>query len=274
MDNKHSGGLKARIFAALVLAPPVLAAFFFGSPWFEALVVLASAILAWEWSRICRAGSAAGIADYTVIAAVIASVALGAAGRYDLAFVVTAIATAGGYFLSLRQGVGSAVWLASGVPYVVVPCLALVWLRVDIPSGREIVLWVLLIVWATDIGAYAFGKMIGGPKILPSVSPKKTWAGLIGGMICAGAIGALMAWVMGGSEAIFTVIVLSAAMAVLSQAGDFFESALKRRFGAKDASNLIPGHGGLMDRVDGLLAVSVAVALIKISGLDGGIPWL
>ena len=110
-------------------------------------------------------------------------------------------------------------------------------------------------VWGTDVGAYFFGRAIGGPKLMPAVSPKKTWAGLAGGMAVAAGAGAVAASF--GEEEVFRLMAASAALAVVAQAGDLFESNLKRRGGAKDSGNLIPGHGGLLDRIDGFLAVSL-----------------
>jgi phosphatidate cytidylyltransferase len=123
-------------------------------------------------------------------------------------------------------------------------------------------LWVLGVVWATDTGAYIAGRRIGGPKLAPRVSPNKTWAGLFGGIAAAGLVGLAAAALVAGVSP-WIAAPLSAALAIVEQAGDLFESAVKRRFGVKDSSNLIPGHGGVLDRVDGLLSVSLAVAALS-----------
>lgn len=219
------GDLGVRIVSALVLAPPVLAAVYYGSPAFEFMVAIAVVLMAWEWNRLC--------------------------------------AGAGNRFL----------WRAAGVLAIGLPCLALVWLRRDPDFGRQIVFWLFALVWATDIGAYAAGKLIGGPKLAPRISPAKTWAGLIGGVGCAGAVGAVAAVLM-GSGAMVAFVALSACLGAVSQAGDLTESWIKRRFRVKDASNIIPGHGGMLDRVDGLLAASAAVALIDLGIEDGLLAWL
>ena len=162
-------------------------------------------------------------------------------------------------------------WAALGVLYLVVPCIALIWLRWEPAVGREVVVWLLAVVWATDIGAYGFGRAIGGPKLAPRFSPKKTWAGLIGGMAAAAAIG----WGLAASFAIGDPVGLALAaslLAVLGQIGDVSESAIKRHFRVKDSSGLIPGHGGLLDRVDGLLAVA-PVAALALLVTDGGMVW-
>lgn len=146
---------------------------------------------------------------------------------------------------------------ALGAPYVVIGCAAL-WVLAAGPEGRTALFYVVLAVWATDIGAYAAGRAIGGPKLAPRLSPKKTWAGLIGGMTAAALAGAGVALAAGGP--IVAAAALAAALAVVGQAGDLFESWSKRRAGVKDSGRLIPGHGGLLDRIDGLLAAAPAFA--------------
>ena len=148
-------------------------------------------------------------------------------------------------------------WLAGGLLYVGAGAAALFVVREAM--GFAGALWLMATVWATDIGAYFAGRSIGGPKIAPAISPSKTWAGLGGGMVAA----ALVSWGIGkwsGSDA--GLYLLGAPMAVLAQAGDFFESWMKRRAGVKDSSNLIPGHGGVLDRLDGLLPVAIAIGAI------------
>jgi phosphatidate cytidylyltransferase len=157
-----------------------------------------------------------------------------------------------------------------GMPYIAVPSAALVWLR-PLPDGFQTVLWLLCLVWATDIGAYAAGRTIGGPKLMPRVSPKKTWAGLIGGVVSAAAVGAGVAAWLGLSALGFAVV--SGGLAVVSQAGDLFESWVKRRFDVKDSSNIIPGHGGVLDRVDGVLPVAVVVAALAWVQGGGILTW-
>jgi phosphatidate cytidylyltransferase len=164
------------------------------------------------------------------------------------------------------EGASNPLWPAAGVAYVGAPCLAMVWLRALPGDGLVTLLWVLALVWATDTGAYIAGRGIGGPKLAPRISPNKTWAGLVGGIVAAALIGGAAALLIQNAAGWITVPV-SAALAVVEQAGDLFESGVKRRFGVKDSSRLIPGHGGVLDRVDGLLAVSLAVAaLIGMAG--------
>lgn len=208
--------------SAFLLAPPVLAAVYFGAPFFDILVGIAVLIMAWEWNRLCS---------------------------------------------------GRRIWLAAGALIILVPSISLIWLRADAQFGRQTVLWLFAVVWAMDSGAFAFGKLIGGPKLLPAVSPMKTWAGLIGGIACAGAVGAATAVVVGDKD-MAPLAAFSAATGAVSQGGDLAESWVKRRFGVKDVSNIIPGHGGLLDRIDGLMAAAAAVALITLAGGGSILSWL
>jgi phosphatidate cytidylyltransferase len=151
---------------------------------------------------------------------------------------------------------------AFGVPYVGASCVALTWLREEPRIGLFLILFLLLTVWANDIGAYVVGKGIGGPRLAPSISPAKTWAGFWGGMIAAGVVGGLMALAVEARQPL-ALGALGALLAVVGQGGDLFESALKRRYKVKDSGQLIPGHGGLLDRIDGLVAAAPVLALFQ-----------
>jgi phosphatidate cytidylyltransferase len=163
-------------------------------------------------------------------------------------------------------------WTALGSLWVTVPCICLLWLARGEPYGRATLLWVIAVVWATDIGAYVIGRTLGGPLLAPSWSPRKTWAGLAGGAVCAAVAG----WVTTAWLAIspaLPLVLLSAGLAIVEQFGDLAESFAKRRFGVKDSSGLIPGHGGLLDRLDGLLAVVPVVALLTLIDGRSVITW-
>lgn len=149
-------------------------------------------------------------------------------------------------------------WKLAGVAYVAVPCASLIWLRNvmiegDIAAGTHIVLYIILVVVATDIGAFFAGRRIGGPKLAPKISPNKTWAGLGGGVVSAAVVGGISAMFTPYPPSIIACMDLAALLALVSQGGDLFESWLKRRVGIKDSGTLIPGHGGILDRVDGLV---------------------
>jgi phosphatidate cytidylyltransferase len=265
------GSLRLRVVSALVLAPPALAAVWFGGIWLGLLTLVAAGLMGWEWSRLCNEGRLGG-EGAAVVAAILIAVLAAVAGRFGAALLVALVGAALAFLLCRQLGRPSPRLLAGGVLYIALPCIALLWLAGAPSDGRATILWVLALVWATDIGAYAFGRTFGGPKLAPRVSPKKTWSGLLGGLFCAALAGIAAAFAV-GAPAPLTVLLVSAGLAVVEQFGDLAESAVKRRFGAKDAGTLIPGHGGLLDRLDGLLAVAPAVALLSLVGGGGVLTW-
>ncbi len=268
--DKPGSGLQSRLLAALVMAPPVLGAVYLGPPFLDILVLIGLAVLSSEWARLCdhqRKGLTLWIMVLAALAALLAARVLEpAAGLGVLAAGAAVMALIG------RRTDGAPRLLFMGAVYLPLACYCFLWLR-DQPEGRALAFWVMTAVWATDIGAYVAGKTIGGPKLLPSVSPKKTWAGLIGGMAAAGLLSYLAALIVEPWNGL-TLMLLGCLLAVVSQVGDFFESGLKRHFGVKDASSLIPGHGGLLDRVDGLLMASLGAALFVFLSRGGGHGWL
>jgi phosphatidate cytidylyltransferase len=251
--------LKPRILSGVALACLVLGLVYVGSTPFAGLVLVIVLLMSWEWSRIVR-GTATDAPLLVHAAAAAAAVVLAAKGLAAPALLAVVI----GAFL---------VWLlcfgfneqvsALGVVYVGVPAVVLLWLRADEPYGLPAVLFLLLIVWTTDTFAYFGGRLIGGPKLWPSISPNKTWAGLITGVAASAIAGALFAAFL--KEAAVAMLAFSGlVLGLVAQAGDLAESALKRRFGVKDASSLIPGHGGVLDRVDGLVFAATAAALVAL----------
>ena len=165
-------------------------------------------------------------------------------------------------------------WLIAGVFYIGIPSFALIYLRNQEPLGFETVLWVFVLVWAADTFAYATGRLCGGPKLAPAISPKKTWSGLIGGISGAGAVGYITALAL-DHNSVIPLLLISASIGALSQGGDLVESWIKRHFGKKDAGSIIPGHGGLFDRVDGLLVAALATALTGIITSKGSVlTWV
>lgn len=163
-------------------------------------------------------------------------------------------------------------WLIAGAFYIVLPCWALLSLRAESVHGMETLFWLLAVVWAADTGAYAFGRLIGGPKLAPVISPNKTWAGLVGGIGMAAIIGVGTALLL-DHKAVLTLAGWSALIGAISQAGDLIESWVKRHFGVKDTGSIIPGHGGMLDRVDGLLAAALGVAIIGAIGMGSILTW-
>ena len=269
-----------RLIAALVLAPPVLAATYYGGYYFNLMVGLAAFLLSWEWNRLCGRGM--GVLAMLVTTGSICAVILTSMGSLSQGLLLIAVCSGAilGFTYLIRYATGSAWqafgirpgWLAVGLVYIGVPCAALVWLRAR-EDGQEIVFWMFALVWAVDIGAYIVGRLVGGPKLAPSVSPNKTWAGLIGGIFCAALIGAEAAEYL-NLPRFAPLIVFSAGMAVIEQGGDLVESWIKRRFSVKDMGSIIPGHGGLFDRVDGLLAVACATAIVAAVAEGNLFQWL
>lgn len=250
--------LGVRILWALILAPPVLGALYFGPPYSDALMLVAGAVAAWEWARLCGRG-ALGAPGAIVIGAVVAVVVAAILREYSVAGWLTAVGAMGATVAASRDRQAPALWYGLGVAYLAAACLAFLWLRAEPDVGRAVVLWLVAVVWATDTGAYLVGRTLGGPKLAPSISPGKTWAGLFGGVGAAALVG-LFVVVLRGQGNAAALVGASMALALVAQVGDLFESSLKRRFGAKDSSDLIPGHGGLLDRIDGLLAAALALA--------------
>lgn len=232
--------------------------------------VMAQAVSENDPSAVKPALGGSGLIKRVISAAVLLPLAVAAAWFGDAAFLVL-VALAGLLMLwewqrlprlCSEKGWSSnpLLWGAVGLLYIGLPCLALIWLRDQSGHGRHIVFWLFCVVWATDTGAYFAGRAIGGPKLIPSISPNKTWAGLLGGMVCASFVGGLVAAINPVLPA-FALAGFASLVAVVSQAGDFTESGIKRSFGVKDASQIIPGHGGVLDRLDGLLFAAPFVAL-------------
>jgi phosphatidate cytidylyltransferase len=244
--------LRTRILSALVLAPVAILAAWYGNWPFIALVTLAGVALAWEWTRLTQGAFTAGGRILMAGAALLPLAGWIEPWRGVALIALTCV-------LAGLPPARSRRWMPLGALYIMLPQFALIVIR---EQGRWLLLWVLFLVWATDSGAYFAGRLIGGPKLAPRISPKKTWAGLAGGMLCA----ALVGWAMrnGAMPGALHLAALSAGFAVLAQAGDLAESGLKRYFGVKDSSQLIPGHGGVFDRLDGLLAVAPAVAAMTL----------
>lgn len=184
-------------------------------------------------------------------------------GGYPLAVLAAAAATAVFYeWTRLAKGWGLQ-WYVAGFLYAALAALALLWVRERADHGPDLLLWVFIVVWSTDIGAYAVGRAVGGAKLAPAISPGKTWAGFYGGIACA--------TLLGGGWALFTalpkgILLLAPLFAVAAQGGDLFESWMKRRAGVKDSGRWLPGHGGVFDRLDGLLPVAVLTAAAVIAG--------
>ena len=257
--------LIVRIASAAVLAPIVLAIAYLGGWMFLTLCALAAAGIFWEWTHLI-AGSAEARLLAPVWTALLAALVLVGLGHPAAAAVAIALgAVVAGAVTLAGAGVTriSALWATGGAVYAGLGFLGPALLRNNGKIGFQAFLFVALIVWMTDILAYFVGRAVGGPRLWPRVSPNKTWSGAIAGLV-GGVAGGIVVAYASGLGRVSSLGVIALALSLLAQAGDLFESAVKRRFGAKDTGRIIPGHGGLMDRLDGFLFAAGAAAAIGI----------
>ncbi len=262
-----ASNLALRVASVAVLAPVVLAVTYAGGWIFLALCTIGAGGILWEWTALV-----ARRADPRILAPGLAALLLSVvlAGFHSTSLAWGAIAI-GAALAAIATRVGSGhggepttltfLWAGGGVAYAGAALLGPALLRGDPQWGLTALLFLFATVWMTDIFAYFCGRAIGGPLLWPGVSPKKTWSGATGGLIGGVAAGVAVAYASGVGK-LGIVGIMALVLSVLALAGDLFESAVKRRFGAKDASHLIPGHGGLMDRLDGFLVAAFAALLI------------
>jgi len=253
--------LRLRILSGIVLAIVVLAATWLGGLAFRVLAAAIGLLVYYEWSTMTRLAEK----DFRANAfgwlsvALVAALVVFAFDELALPVLLGAAVLAIVYALA-SQGSN---WLAGGVAYSGLTVISLAAIRGDTAHGFAAMLFIFAVVWATDILAYFVGRAIGGPKLAPSISPGKTWSGAIGGAISAVIAGTLLHMAFFSLDGLW-VPVIALVLSVFSQIGDLFESFIKRRFGVKDSSRLIPGHGGVMDRVDGLVFACFAAFLIAL----------
>ncbi|HEY5129601.1 MAG TPA: phosphatidate cytidylyltransferase [Bradyrhizobium sp.] len=264
MAEPASRNLLLRFVAASVLAPAAIAIAYAGGWLWAGLVTLAAIGLYVEWLMIAGAAGERRVVASGGVALAISGLCL-ATGRIDAALAALILGLAAVAALSPERRH----WTAAGFFYAAAAEIASVLVRLDQTSGFVALILILLVVWVTDIGGYFAGRGIGGPKLWPRVSPKKTWAGAIGGFAASIAVAGGFAAVGLGKTG--PILLLGAALSIASQLGDLLESAVKRRFGVKDSSHIIPGHGGLMDRLDGFVAAVVMAAIFGFlrGGVDG-----
>ena len=242
------GDLGLRVVSGLVLAAIAFANVWAGGAWATGLVALALVLMLWEYRRMVT-GDGRAFAPALVVAAVASTVALVATTGWSAGHGLVWLA-AGTFAVALAAG-RQAAWMTAGFLYMTLAMGALLVIRAKEPEGVFLILWMVLVVVATDVGAYFVGRAVGGAKLWPAVSPGKTRSGAIGGLAAAAVTGLLFALAMDWNP--IRIGFLSVGISVCGQAGDLLESAVKRRFGVKDASALIPGHGGVMDRLDGIM---------------------
>lgn len=253
------GDLGVRALSAAVLIPAVLADVWAGGIWFHLFVALIGILMAMEWVTIVHKGSPVQFALHAAgaMCGALLPLDIGLGGAL-IAIAVLAGLSAAIAFWEDRAGPK---WRYFGVVYVSVPPIALVMLREDPFHGIAAIVLVMLMVWFADTFAYFAGRLIGGPKLAPRISPKKTWAGL-GGAMAGSALAAFAVAQTLGLQSTLILVVVAAVLAIVEQGGDLFKSAMKRHYDVKDSGRLIPGHGGVIDRVDGLVAVATAAAII------------
>jgi len=254
-----------RVLFGLFLAAVAIVLTFKSPTWFASAIVLAGILAAREWHRLVRDRGEAmdGLAVHGQTLATAVAVALAVTAlllRQPLAALgFLAAGTAAAYLLGRLQQ-DNPLWHAAGVLYIGIPCLSLTGLQALAPHSSTVVLGLFLIIWGTDTGALVFGKLIGGVKLAPAISPGKTWAGTIGGSLTGAAIYALyIATLSFNALLAFCFALIFSAVA---HGGDLFESYVKRRFGTKDSGGLIPGHGGALDRLDSTFAAAPVMALL------------
>jgi phosphatidate cytidylyltransferase len=263
--------LALRILSTIVILPPAALIITLGGLYFAGFVALIGGCMAWEWSRIVHdddnvflaAMAAAGCGIVVGTSAVIEPRMVG----YGLAGLLVLILLAASIARAPRRS-----WLVLGCVIACAPCLAILWLRENDPLGLPLLVWLITSVVATDIGAYIAGKSIGGARLAPRISPNKTWAGLVGGMIASGGVGFMCGSLIDPADPIVLAVV-GALMAVVAQIGDLLESGFKRRFSVKDSGRLIPGHGGVLDRLDGHMTVITVVAVIALVSGQSPLIW-
>ncbi|HYF22212.1 MAG TPA: phosphatidate cytidylyltransferase [Caulobacteraceae bacterium] len=261
--------LGVRVLSAVVLIPAAVAAVAQGGWLFLLLVSIGAALLSIEWALMSAPQAPSRVA-IAVAAGVLLAVFAGDLGDFSAAFVLLVFGAAAAGLYARRLG-ASAIDAAYGVLYIGWPCVVLVWLREQEPDGRAWTILLFTVAWASDIAAYVVGNTFKGPKLWPRFSPNKTWSGFVGGLL-AGMIAAAVTvgFVDTGMRPV-TAAIVGLVVALATMGGDLWESALKRRFGVKDAGHLIPGHGGLMDRVDGLMFAVVAIAAARLLAEFGGL---
>ena len=264
-----ASSLKTRVISTVVLLPIVVALLYVGGLGFALFLAFVAVLMAVEWDRL-TGGRGFGQQGVMLAAGLVLALTLGYLGKMDWA--LSALLPIAVVLALLGQFLGRGMaWPVLGLFWLGLPCLALMWLRMG-DQGMLAVLWLFLSVWSCDTGAYVSGRSIGGPKLAPRISPNKTWAGLLGGILAA-AVASMLLALISGSGSIMLFAILGALLALISQCGDLAESSLKRRFDVKDSSTLIPGHGGILDRADGVLFAAPALVLFFMIHETGFSSW-
>lgn len=270
MASARWNDLGKRVGSAMILAPLALACLWFGRDAWAVLVAIGAAGCAAEWATLCGAQARRwpGLLLPLGMAAIpLVTYAFGG----TIALVLALLLTLAGILLF---GPGrQSLWLKGGFLYLAPAAIALILLRHHPVVGRWDMFFLVLIIWASDIGAYVVGRLVGGPKLAPAISPGKTWSGALGGLFAAALVGLLVATAVGGRLPVLHCVGVAMLLGCASQIGDLLESGFKRHFGVKDSGRSIPGHGGLLDRLDGMLTAAPVAALIALTIGEGLWLW-
>ncbi|MDF1793387.1 MAG: phosphatidate cytidylyltransferase [Thalassobaculaceae bacterium] len=257
---RRSGDLRKRILSSLILAPAACLLIGIGGIAFDVGILAIAGVMAWEWGALISAPSDRHRTRVVLIAALLVSFSVAVVVHVPAGVACAAVTVPISVLIARQLRVVGPIWVGVAIVGTVFPALALVWMRSHIDFGLLTVLYVIASVAFTDVGAYAAGRTLGGPKLLPKVSPSKTWAGLGGGMLGSILVAGVFTLIHEDARGA-ALVPLAIAIAVIAQAGDLLESAVKRHFKVKDSGSLIPGHGGILDRVDGQMTVLPVVAL-------------
>jgi phosphatidate cytidylyltransferase len=253
--------LRTRVVSATVLVPTVVAAVWFGGYWILGLALVCVALLAREWGKISAPKAPRAVGGVVGVFCAVAVLA----GFLHNFFIAWSVVLVGAFLAGLiaRGAVERRADAAYGVVYIAPAVIALVWVR-SLPDGLWWTLLLFVVTWFADIFAYVVGSLLKGPKLWPQISPNKTWSGFIGGLVAA-TVGAVLVAYFAHLKLVWPAAALIGFLGGLAtMAGDLWESILKRRFGVKDSGDIIPGHGGLLDRVDGLMFAAIVIAAVRL----------
>ena len=261
-----SQNLVLRVVSACILIPVVVGFVYLGG-WYLGLLMAIVAVLAInEWDVLCGGRGLRAVSAWLQAVILVLTAFFACADLLPLALLCIVAGISAIFLLGSIINIKTT-WTIIGIVYLALPLLSLIWIREGTIEGFKSLIWLMGVVWATDIGAILVGRLMGGPRLLSRISPSKTWSGAFGGILFAVIVGIVMAFLYGNTTLVFLVL-LSTSVSIVAQIGDFAESAVKRRYGVKDSGWLIPGHGGVLDRIDSMVLVLPVAAFVML--INGG----